>query len=40
MAWLRPDVEMLNFFAALVKLRSSATARKAERRVNSWRMIV
>ena len=39
-AWLRPDVEMFNCFAARVKLRSSATARKAERTLSSSRMIV
>ena len=30
MAWLKPDVEMFNCFAARVKLRSSATARNAD----------
>ena len=39
MAWLRPDVEMFNRFAARVKLRSSATIRNAESTLSSSRMI-
>ena len=40
MAWLNPDVEMFNCFAARVKLRSSATVKNAESRLNSFCMIV
>jgi len=40
MAWLRPDVEMSNCFAARVKLRSSATTRNAESTLSSSRMTV
>ena len=39
-AWLSPDVEMFRRFAALVKLRSSATARNADRTLSSSRRIV
>ena len=39
-AWLSPEVETFSRFAARVKLRSSATARNAERTLSSSRTIV
>jgi hypothetical protein len=39
-AWLTPDVDTFNRFAARVKLRSSATARNADRTLSSSRTIV